>query len=272
MWVCAALYDGDRAAARQAPDGRLDRAGHDTAGMAVRMLDIDPTTFHRAYNAIANSTLWFVHHLLYAIPTAPDFDAGFRREWASYETYNQAFAEALAEEAAEGAKVLVQDYHLTLLPRLLRDLRPDLRIAHFSHTPWAPVDYFRLLPDDVARETLVGMLGADHVGFHSARWAQAFAACCAEVLGAETSDERGHGTTGARLTSACTRSVSTRPLCIERAHERRRRDPGHRAARPARRPAGHRAGRPDRAVEEHRPRPARLPRAAPALPGVAAAR
>ena len=145
--MCAALSDGDRAAARQVEDGRLDRDGHDTGGMAVRMLDIDPATFHRAYNAIANSTLWFVHHLLYAIPTAPAFDAGFRREWASYEAYNRAFAEALAEEAAEGAKVLVQDYHLTLLPRLLRDLRPDLRIAHFSHTPWAPADYFRLLPD-----------------------------------------------------------------------------------------------------------------------------
>ena len=47
--------------------------------------------------------------------------------------------------------MLVQDYHLTLVPALLRELRPDLRIGHFSHTPWAPPDYFRLLPDDVAR-------------------------------------------------------------------------------------------------------------------------
>ena len=189
VWVCAALNDGDRAAARRAPDGRLDRDGHDTGGAAVRMLDIDPATFQRAYNAVANSTLWFVHHLLYAIPTAPAFDAGFRREWASYETYNAAFAQALADDAAEGAKVLVQDYHLTLLPRLLRDLRPDLRIAHFSHTPWAPSDYFRVLPTSVARDTLLGMLGADHAGFHSPRWARAFAECCADVLGAQT-DER----------------------------------------------------------------------------------
>ncbi|HEU4913570.1 MAG TPA: trehalose-6-phosphate synthase [Actinomycetes bacterium] len=186
VWVCAALSDGDRIAARRAPNGRLDHDGHDTDGAAVRMLDIDAATFQRAYNAVANSTLWFVHHLLYAVPTSPNFDAGFRREWASYEAYNRAFAEALAAEAAEGAKVLVQDYHLTLTPRLLRDLRPDLRIAHFSHTPWAPVDYYRLLPPDVARETLLGMLGADHAGFHSQRWARSFADCCAHVLGAET--------------------------------------------------------------------------------------
>ena len=113
-----------------------------------------------------------MHHLLYATPTAPAFDAHFRREWASYEAYNRAFAEALAEDAAADARVLVQDYHLTLVPRMLRELRPDVRIAHFSHTPWAPPDYFRMLPPDVARATLLGMLGADPAGFHSRRWAK----------------------------------------------------------------------------------------------------
>ncbi|MFI1582145.1 trehalose-6-phosphate synthase [Embleya sp. NPDC020630] len=185
VWVCSALGEPDRTATRAAPSGRLDLAGHDTGGLAVRMLDIDPGTFARAYNAIANSTLWFVHHLLYDTPSKPVFDARFRKEWTSYEAYNQAFAEALAEEAAEGAKVVVQDYHLTLVPVLLRRLRPDLRIGHFAHTPWAPPDYFRLLPDDIARYVLEGVLGADHAGFHSRRWALAFLDCCADVLGAE---------------------------------------------------------------------------------------
>jgi trehalose 6-phosphate synthase len=193
LWVCAALSDGDRAAARRAPAGRLDLDGHDTEGAAVRMLDIDPSVFQRAYNAVANSTLWFVHHLLYSTPTSPVFDAHARRDWASFQAYNRSFAEALAEDAAEGARVLVQDYHLTLVPRMLRELRADLRIGHFSHTPWAPPDYFRLLPDDVARDTLLGMLGADSTGFHSRRWAKAFAQCCVEVLGATAED--GHSVT-----------------------------------------------------------------------------
>jgi trehalose 6-phosphate synthase len=193
VWVCAALSDGDRLAARSAPGGRLDLDGHDTDGTAVRMLNIDPAMFHRAYNVVANSTLWFVHHLLFATPTAPVFDASFRRAWTSYQSYNGAFAEALAEDAAEGARVLIQDYHLTLASRLLRDLRPDLRIAHFTHTPWAPPEYFRLLPDAVARETLLGMLGANHAGFHSKRWSRAFADCCEEVLGA-TCEEKPDGT------------------------------------------------------------------------------
>ncbi|GAA3018644.1 trehalose-6-phosphate synthase [Kitasatospora sp. NPDC006786] len=184
VWVCAALNDADRRAAAEAPRGRLDLAGHEVGGQAVRMLDIDPQTFARAYNGVANSTLWFVHHLLYATPTAPAFDAGFRTEWAAYRAYNEAFAEALAAEAAPNAAVLVQDYHLSLVPALLRAARPDLRIGHFSHTPWAPPEYYRMLPDDVARAVLTGILGADRAGFLTERWARAFAACCEDLLDA----------------------------------------------------------------------------------------
>ncbi|WP_392671935.1 trehalose-6-phosphate synthase [Streptomyces sp. LN785] len=172
LWVCAALGDGDREAIRRG-----------IAEPGVRMLDIDAGVHADAYNGIANSVLWFVHHMLYQTPLEPVFDAEFRRLWASFETYNRAFAEALAEEAGEGAAVLVQDYHLALVPGMLRELRPDLRIGHFSHTPWAPVDYFRLLPDDIAGQLLRGILGADRAAFLTRRWADAFIGCCTEILG-----------------------------------------------------------------------------------------
>ncbi|REE96402.1 alpha,alpha-trehalose-phosphate synthase (UDP-forming) [Thermomonospora umbrina] len=185
VWVCAALSDADREAARRAPDGRLDKAGHDTGGAGVRMLDIPAPTFQRAYNAVANSMLWFVHHLLYDTPNAPHFDARSRRDWQSYEAYNAAFADALARDAAPGARTAIQDYHLSLAPRMLRERRPDLRIAHFSHTPWAPPEYYRLLPDDIGAQVLEGILGADHAGFLTERWADAFLDCCAAVLHAK---------------------------------------------------------------------------------------
>ena len=98
LWVCAALSDADRAAARAAPDGRMGLDGA-PGGRGVRMLDISAAVFHRAYNAVANSTLWFVHHMLFDTPNRPDFGLAFAREWESYRTYNQAFAEALAEDA-----------------------------------------------------------------------------------------------------------------------------------------------------------------------------
>jgi trehalose 6-phosphate synthase len=166
LWVCSALSEGDREAVRRG-------VGED----GVRMLAIPADVHADAYNGIANSVLWFVHHMLYQTPLEPVFDAEFRRQWASYETYNRAFAEALAEEAAEGAAVLVQDYHLCLVPGMLRELRPDLRIGHFSHTPWAPRDYFAMLPDDIQVRLMEGLLGADRVAFLTWRWATAFENC-----------------------------------------------------------------------------------------------
>ncbi|MER0242635.1 trehalose-6-phosphate synthase [Streptomyces sp. HSW2009] len=192
VWVCAALGDGDREAVRRAAVGDpaaggrrgapLDPAA--TGGPRVRLLDIEPAVFAAAYNGVANSVLWFVHHLLYQTPLEPVFDEEFRRQWEAYEAYNAAFADALAREAGPGAAVLVQDYHLALVPALLRQRRPDLRIGHFSHTPWAPPDYYRLLPDDVAAAVLHGILGGDRAAFLTTRWAEACADCGARVLGA----------------------------------------------------------------------------------------
>ncbi|WP_328943369.1 trehalose-6-phosphate synthase [Streptomyces sp. NBC_00250] len=169
LWVCAALGEGDREAVRRG----IGEPG-------VRMLDIDPDVYADAYNGIANSVLWFLHHHLYDIPREPVFDAEFRRRWASYRAYNRAFAEALAAEADQGAAVLVQDYHLALVPGMLRELRPDLRIGHFTHTPWTSSEYLRMVPDDIVEELLWGMLGADELGFHTWRWASLFIDCCSQ--------------------------------------------------------------------------------------------
>ncbi|MFJ1864051.1 trehalose-6-phosphate synthase [Streptomyces sp. NPDC088097] len=174
LWICAALSDADREAVRRG-----------VAEPGVRMLAIDPEVYDDAYNGIANSVLWFTHHHLYDVPREPVFDAAFRRRWDSYVVYNRAFAEALAEEAAEGAAVLVQDYQLALVPGLLRDLRPDLRIGHFTHTPWASPDFLGMLPDDIRQQLMWGMLGADRLGFHTWAWTENF------LLGARLDDATG---------------------------------------------------------------------------------
>jgi trehalose 6-phosphate synthase len=189
VWVCAAMNDRERVLARLTPNGRLSERDFVAEALRgdfdVRMLPIDAQTFRAAYNSIANSTLWFVLHMLYELPKAPNFDAAWRRQWASYVRYNQAFAQALAEEAAPKARVMVQDYHLFLVPRMLRTLRPDVRIGHFTHTPWVSPDYFSMLPDDVAHALVDGLLGADVIGFHTERWASLFKATCRSVLDRE---------------------------------------------------------------------------------------
>ena len=208
-WICTALSDADRVAA--ALQQAAARAGvPEGEGISVQMLDIPPDIFDRAYNNVANSALWFVHHLLFDTPNQPQFDREFGRDWESYLSYNEAFADALAREAlsaeagspeagspeagpdrqaAGGPRILIQDYHLCLAPRMLRERLGEAargtRIAHFSHTPWAPPDYYRMLPEQVGRALLDGILGADHAGFHAERWAAAFVQCCAGVLGAD---------------------------------------------------------------------------------------
>ncbi|HZZ97765.1 MAG TPA: trehalose-6-phosphate synthase [Jatrophihabitantaceae bacterium] len=189
LWVCAALNDRERTLARQADGGRLSElplvADALHGDFDVHMLPIDAPTFRAAYNGIANSTLWFVLHQLFDLPKQPAFDASWRRQWAAYVRFNQSFADAIARDAAENAAVMVQDYHLFLVPRMLRELRDDVRIGFFTHTPWVPTDYFTTLPDDVAYAVVNGMLGADVVGFHTQRWADLFSESAAAVCNAK---------------------------------------------------------------------------------------
>jgi trehalose 6-phosphate synthase len=208
LWLCTALTDADREAARKG-----ERAAGGPAEAPVRMLDIPRDVFDAAYNGIANSVLWFVHHLLFDTPNQPRFGAEFRHDWDAYLTYNDAFADALAEEYVPGTRVLIQDYHLALAPRLLRDRRPGARIAHFEHTPWAPPDYYRMLPDDVAAAILDGMLGADHAGFLAKRWAAAFLDCCEAVLGARVS--RGSDGSGQVSYRGRVTEVGVHPLGVD---------------------------------------------------------
>jgi trehalose 6-phosphate synthase len=194
VWVCAAMNERERALVRQVPNGRISELPAAAEALRgdfdVRLLAIDAQTFRNAYNGVANSTLWFTLHQLYDLPTQPSFDASWRRQWLSYVRYNRAFADALAAEAAPSAAVMVQDYHLFLVPRMLRELRPDVRIAHFTHTPWVSPDYFQTLPDDVSAAVIDGMLGADLLGFHTERWADLFRETAHAVAGVEASAVR----------------------------------------------------------------------------------
>ena len=109
------------------------------------------------YEGFSNGTLWPLYHDVVAKPE-------FHREWwDSYVTVNQRFADRAAQVAAKGATVWVQDYQLQLVPQMLRDLRPDLRIGFYLHIPFPPAELFSQLP--WRRQILEGLLGADLIGF-----------------------------------------------------------------------------------------------------------
>ena len=111
------------------------------------------------YNGLSNEGLWPLCHIAY---TAPMFRHG---NWEHYCVANRAFADAVLDEIGfEPAIVFIQDFHLALLPRLLRQARPDILLAHFWHIPWPNSDVMKRFP--WAEEFLGGMLGNDLVGFH----------------------------------------------------------------------------------------------------------
>jgi trehalose 6-phosphate synthase len=188
LWIAAAMSREDR---QQAAAGRIDVAV-EGADYRLRYLTFAPATYDRAYNDIANRVLWFVHHNLWDVPRAPNFDERFRRSWSAYRDVNGAFATALDDEAGAGDPLfLIQDYHLCLVPALLRARRPAARINHFIHTPFAGRSYLRILPHAVREELLAGMLGANVVGFHHRAWADNFLSCCQLLRGAAVDARRG---------------------------------------------------------------------------------
>jgi trehalose 6-phosphate synthase len=162
--------------------GAADREAVARGLMAEEGLDlvpvvVDDDTYRQAYDVVANTTLWYCHHHLFDLPHRPRFDRYWRAAWEGYRTYNQAMADVVTERAADGATVLVQDYHFSLLGRMLAERRPDLRSVHFLHTPFAAPAMLGVLPDAVRAELLDGMAGYSACGFHCHKWEADFTAC-----------------------------------------------------------------------------------------------
>ncbi len=172
-WVACAMSDADRAAADA---GLMSRPGLDL--VVVRP---DPDTYRMAYDVVSNSTLWFCHHHLFDLARRPRAGQRWSEAWDAYRDLNATFAAAVAEVANDGATVLVQDYHLCLVPQLLARDRPDLKTVHFTHTPFADPNMFRVLPSETGRQILQGMASAVACGFHTRRWQAGYLGCCADM-------------------------------------------------------------------------------------------
>ena len=133
---------------------------------------IEYSSLHACRSTLEDPTHYF--------PALVSFDEG---PWAIYERINQVFCDAVLEEAGPDDTVWVHDYHLLLLPALLRARRPRLKVGFFLHIPFPSYELFRLLPDRWRRALLEGMLGADVVGFHTHDYAQHFLKSVRRILG-----------------------------------------------------------------------------------------
>jgi len=135
------------------------RLPEDNPRFTLRRLWLTPKEEEGYYNGISNRALWPLCHLVY---TKPRFS---RSDWETYRDVNRRFSDAVLEEAGNSpAIVFTQDFHLALLPRFLREARPDLKLIQFWHIPWPNREAFRIFP--WSGEILDGLLGNDLLGFH----------------------------------------------------------------------------------------------------------
>ncbi|WP_121061725.1 glucosylglycerol-phosphate synthase [Chachezhania antarctica] len=147
---------------------------------AVSRLPLSEKQVSEFYHITSKEAFW---PILHAFKERYNYDPV---DWANFRDVNRRFAEAAAEEAAEGALVWVHDYNLWLVPGYLRQLRPDVRIAFFHHTPFPSADMFNVLP---WRKEIVGsLLACDDVGFHIPRYAANFVSVARSLFDVDVTD------------------------------------------------------------------------------------
>lgn len=129
------------------------------------------------YSGFCNKTIWPLFHYF---PDYADYD---REAWESYKRVNRLFSQAVVKMVKPGDTVWVHDYHLFLLPRLLRDHLPNVSIGFFLHIPFPSYELFRLLP--WREEILNGILGSDLIGFHTYDYVRHFNSSIRRLLGYE---------------------------------------------------------------------------------------
>ncbi|MBI4337579.1 MAG: trehalose-6-phosphate synthase [Chloroflexi bacterium] len=170
-WVASAMGEGDRKAAE-------DAAGQHIASpvpgqqVVVRFVVTPRRVYHKFYNIFCNPLLWFLQHYMWSAPYTPNVDATVYDAWeGGYVPVNRAFADGVLAEARDMGQqapvVIVHDYHLYLVPAMVRQEVPEAVILHYVHIPWPSARMWQLLPTTLRAAIFQGLCACDVVGFQS---------------------------------------------------------------------------------------------------------
>jgi trehalose 6-phosphate synthase len=194
MWIASTMTAADAARARDAGDEPLRVRSPAGGEYDVRLVESDPAAYDGFYNVIANPMLWFIQHYLWDLSNAPDIR---ENEIAAYDdgyvVVNRDLADVVVAEIAdiEEPVVMVHDYHLYLLPAMVRAQRPDAFLHHFVHIPWSQPDAWRVLPRRIRDDLYRGILANDIVGFHTRSYRDNFLLCCEALMDLEVDHDHG---------------------------------------------------------------------------------
>lgn len=183
IWIAAAMTDGDRAR-----DAMAEEAGESfirdspTSRFQLQFITPSQEAYNKYYNEISNPLLWFLQHYLWDTPRHPNITHETWDAWENgYVAVNQMFADEICKAAATTETepvIMLQDYHLYLVGRMVREQRPDAIIQHFIHIPWPDPDYWRMLPLKMRRAICEGLLACDIVGFQTPELTRSFMHTC----------------------------------------------------------------------------------------------
>lgn len=174
-WIATASSAGDRLAAGRANPWSANGSPR------LRFVVASEEALNWFYRRFSNPILWFLQHGLWDQLRRPDLPDMIERGWAlGYRPVNEAFARVVGQEvlAARRPVVMMHDYHLYLVPALLRQRTPGALLQHFTHIPWPAPGFWQPLPPAIRRDLCSGLLGADIVGFQTERSALNFLRCC----------------------------------------------------------------------------------------------
>jgi trehalose 6-phosphate synthase len=157
--------------------------------IGVQFLAPEPSAYEGYYSVIANPLLWFLQHSMWDVPRRPVIDRATWQAWdEGYVVVNRLFAEAIAEQVRTTSRptlVMLQDYHLYLVARFLREMlspRERPTILHFVHIPWPGVEYWRILPPAMRQPILDGLCAVDLLGFQTRDDGLNFIRTCESLL------------------------------------------------------------------------------------------
>src|SRR3954468_12665921 len=194
VWIASAMTDGDIEASERAGGGAFEVEAPGGGAYHVRFVASDAEAYDRFYNIFANPMLWFIQHYLWDLSNAPDIR---RHEVEAFElgynVVNEDLARAVLDEISgrDEPVVMVHDYHLYTLPKMVRRERPDAFLHHFIHIPWTQPDAWRVLPAGIRDGIYRGLLANDIIGFHTRSYRRNFLQCCRDLMDLEVDMERG---------------------------------------------------------------------------------
>lgn len=206
VWVAHGSGEADWQMAD--PAGRL-RVPPDDPRYTLRRVWLSKEEEAGYYYGFANEGLWPLCHIVH---TRPQFRPD---DWARYRAVNEKFAAAVLDETAgtESPMILIQDYHFALLPALIKRERPHARTAIFWHIPWPNFEAFKICPWQT--DLLLGMLGADLIGFHTQYYCNNFLETAERAIEARVDWEHFSVSRGQRTTYVKPFPISVAPEFVE---------------------------------------------------------